>query len=105
MTISDGTVKGERVVGSERELYEAPLPAIVTVRDGLNIPRYPSVPGRIQSRKKPVDIKKAEPRVPKLEKLHLTLAPSKSKSAEILGQGEAAVPALIEVLKQIGVLA
>ncbi len=105
MTIKDGVVHCERVVGSERELYEAPLPAIVTVRDGLNIPRYPSVPGRIQSRKKPVDMKKAEPRVPKLEKLQLTLAPSKSKSAEILGQGEAAVPALIEVLKKIGILA
>jgi electron transfer flavoprotein beta subunit len=105
MTISGKIAQCERVVGSDREIYEAPLPAIITVRDGLNIPRYPSVPGRIQSRKKPVDIKKAEPRVPKLEKLHLTLAPSKSKGAEILGEGEAAVPALIEVLQKIGILA
>jgi electron transfer flavoprotein beta subunit len=63
------------------------------------------VPGRIQSRKKPLDIKEAEPRVPKLEKLQLTVAPSNSKGAEILGEGEAAVPALIEVLKKIGILA
>jgi electron transfer flavoprotein beta subunit len=104
MTITGNLAQCERVVGSDREIYEAPLPAIITVRDGLNIPRYPSVPGRIQSRKKPVDIKKTEPSVPKLEKLHLTLAPSKSKGAEILGEGEAAVPALIEVLQKIGIL-
>ena len=105
MTVGEGVVKCERVAGSERELYEAPLPAIVTVRDGLNIPRYPSVPGRIQARKKPVDIKKPVARVPKLEKLQLTVAPTNSKGAEILGEGEAAVPALVEVLKKIGILA
>jgi electron transfer flavoprotein beta subunit len=104
MTITGNVAQCERVVGSDREIYEAPLPAIITVRDGLNIPRYPSVPGRIQSRKKPVDIKKTEPSVPKLEKLQLTLAPSKSKGAEILGEGEAAVPALIDVLQKIGIL-
>ena len=69
----------------------------MTVRDGLNIPRYPSVPGRMQARKKPVDMKKADPRVPKLEKLNLTIAPSKSTGAD-------AVPALVEVLKKIGAL-
>jgi electron transfer flavoprotein beta subunit len=72
------------------------------VRDGLNIPRYPSVPGRMQARKKPVDMKKAEARVPKLEKVNLALAPSKSKGAEVLGKGVEAVPALVEILKKIG---
>jgi electron transfer flavoprotein beta subunit len=47
-------------------------------------------------------MKKAEPRVPKLEKVTLALAPSKDKGAEILGKGAEAVPALVEVLKQIG---
>ncbi|MEY3650496.1 MAG: hypothetical protein RL370_1199, partial [Actinomycetota bacterium] len=61
-----------------------------------------SVPGRMQARKKPVDMKKAEPRVPKLEKVNLALAPSKAKGAEVLGNGPEAVPALVEVLKKIG---
>ncbi len=101
MKIENGIASCERVVATGREHYEAPLPAIVTVRDGLNIPRYPSVPGRMQARKKPVDMKKADPRVPKLEKLNLTIAPSKSTGAEILGNGADAVPALVEVLKKM----
>ena len=52
--MADGTIRCERAVGSEREVYAVPLPAVITVRDGLNIPRYPSVPGRIKARKKPV---------------------------------------------------
>ncbi len=102
MKVENGTVSCDRVVANGREHYEAPLPAIVTVRDGLNIPRYPSVPGRMQARKKIVDMKKAEARVPKLEKVTLALAPSKDKSAQILGKGADAVPALVDVLKQIG---
>jgi len=102
MKIENGVALCDRVVATGREHYEVALPAIVTVRDGLNIPRYPSVPGRMQARKKPVDMKKAEARVPKLEKVNLALAPSKAKGAEILGNGVDAVPALVEILKKIG---
>lgn len=105
MTIAEGVAKCERSVGSVRELYETPLPAVITVRDGLNIPRYPSVPGRIQARKKPVDMKKPLPRVPKLEKVSLSVVPSDSAGAQILGNGVDAVPALVDVLRTIGILA
>ena len=104
MRIENGKVSCDRVVPAGREHYEAPLPAIITVRDGLNIPRYPSVPGRMQARKKPIDMKKAQPRVPQLVKLNLEVAPSKSTGAEILGNGVEAVPALVDVLKKIGTI-
>ncbi len=104
MKIENGIAHCERVVASGREIYQAPLPAIVTVRDGLNIPRYPSVPGRMQARKKIIDVRKTQPLVPKLEKLNLTIAPSKSKGAEVLGHGVEAVPALIAVMKKIGTI-
>lgn len=102
MKIENGVIMCERTVDGGREHYEAPLPAIITVRDGLNIPRYPSVPGRIQARKKTVELRKIAARTPKLEKLFLTLAPAKGKSAEILGNGVDAVPALVEILSKIG---
>ncbi len=104
MKVENEKVSCERVVPTGRELYEAPLPAIITVRDGLNIPRYPSVPGRMQARKKSVEFKRAEPRVPKLEKLKLSVVPSKSTGAQILGKGVEAVPALVDVLKKIGII-
>ena len=35
----------EQEVGTGRDVYDVPLPAVVTVKEGLNLPRYPSVPG------------------------------------------------------------
>ena len=104
MTIDGGVARCERAVGSAREVYEVTLPAVITVKDGLNIPRYPSVPGRIKARKKPVDTVIIEKPAARLEKVRLDLAVEEARSAEILGTGVDAVPALVEIFKNIGVL-
>ena len=49
----DGRVRCERDVSGARDVYEAPLPAVLTVLEGLNLPRYPSVPGRLRAKQKP----------------------------------------------------
>jgi electron transfer flavoprotein beta subunit len=94
----------ERAVGSTREVYEVTLPAVITVLDGLNIPRYPSVPGRIKARKKPVD--KVSITIPAQTTVRTTLRVpvSTSKGATNLGTGPDAAKALVAVLKQIGVM-
>ena len=104
LTITDGVARCERAVGSAREVYEVPLPAVISVKDGVNIPRYPSVPGRIKARKKPVDVVAGERPDPKLEKVRLDLVEEETRSAEVLGTGPEAVPALVEVFKKIGVI-
>jgi electron transfer flavoprotein beta subunit len=98
-----GIARCERSVGSIREVYEVPLPAVITVKDGVNIPRYPSVPGRIKARKKPID--KVTPTTPiaKLEKTGLSVPPAKSTGAKILGHGPEAAIALVALLREIGV--
>ena len=35
--------------------FELPLPAVVSVKEGINLPRYPSVPGRLRARKKEIE--------------------------------------------------
>lgn len=104
LTVSDGQVTCERAVGSTREVYRAPLPAIVTTKDGLNIPRYPSVPGRIKARKKPVDIKEVTVPAARLRKQRLVVPASQAKSAEDLGTGATAAAGIVDVMRQIGVL-
>ena len=104
LSIADGVARCERAVGSAREVYEVPLPAVISVKDGVNIPRYPSVPGRIKARKKPVDVVNAERPDPKLEKTRLDLVEEETRSAEVLGTGPEAVPALVEIFKKIGVI-
>lgn len=105
LSVDGGVARCERVVGSEREVYEVSLPAVIAVKDGVNIPRYPSVPGRIKARKKPLDTVTPEPRPLRMEKVKLALPPQETSSAKVLGSGAEAAPQIVEVLKEIGVLA
>jgi electron transfer flavoprotein beta subunit len=103
LKIENGVARCERSVGSLREVYEVPLPAVITVKDGVNIPRYPSVPGRIKARKKPID--RVTPTLPvaKLEKTGLSVPPANSSGAKILGHGPEAAIALVALLRESGV--
>jgi electron transfer flavoprotein beta subunit len=86
------------------ETFELPLPAIVTVKEGLNLPRYPSVPGRLRARKKEVDRVTPERRPGGLEKIGLRLPPTTATTAEVLGRGPDAAPAVVDLLQRIGVI-
>jgi electron transfer flavoprotein beta subunit len=101
--LHDGTVRVERDAGGARDVYESPLPAVLTVLEGLNLPRYPSVPGRLRAKSKPLAV--SEPTRPeqRLEKVRLVLPPGQGKQAEILGDGAAAAPRVVEVMQQLGV--
>jgi electron transfer flavoprotein beta subunit len=104
VTVEDGKATFERPVKAGREVYEVPLPAVVTVLDGLNVPRYPSVPGRIRAKKKPIERRSPERPEPRLEKTRLEVPVTETKQAQVLGTGPEAAPAAVEVFKQIGVI-
>jgi len=99
-----GTVHCERPAGSGKETFSVPLPAVVTVKEGLNLPRYPSVPGRIRAKKKPIESSTPTRPEPRLEKTKLVVPPSQGKQVQILGKGVDAAPAVVEMFKQIGVI-
>ena len=98
----DGRIRVERDVGGARDVYEAPTPAVLAVLEGLNLPRYPSVPGRLRAKSKPLAL--SEPARPEqqLEKLRLVLPAGEGKHAEVLGQGADAAPKVVEVLVGLG---
>ena len=101
--IGDGRARVERDAGGSRDVYEVRLPAVLTVLEGLNLPRYPSVPGRLRAKSKPLAV--VEPSRPesKLEKLRLVVPEGQGKQAEILGHGAEAAPKVVEVMLQLGV--
>jgi len=103
IAVEDGQVRCERDAGGPRDVYVVPLPAVLTVLEGLNLPRYPSVPGRLRAKSKPLAV--AEPSRPesKLEKLRLVVPEGQGKQAEILGHGADAAPKVVEVMQQLGV--
>lgn len=54
LELADGTVKIERQTDDGYQVVQAATPAIVSVWDTINEPRYPSFKGIMQAKKKPV---------------------------------------------------
>jgi len=93
----------EQEVPGGRDVYDVPLPALVTVKEGLNLPRYPSVPAKLRAKGKPLDSRAVERPAPKLEKLRLVVPEGIGKQAEVLGEGAAAAPRVVAVMQELGV--
>jgi electron transfer flavoprotein beta subunit len=104
LEIGDGVATARRQAPGGWEVYEVPLPAVVAVREGINLPRYPSVPGRLRARKK--EIERIEParRPGGPELIRLSLPVEQERTAEILGTGPEAAPRVVEILREIGLL-
>jgi electron transfer flavoprotein beta subunit len=104
LAVEDGRVRLEQEGPGGRAVYELPLPAVATVLEGLNLPRYPSVPGRMRAKRKPIATSTPARPAARLELVRLALPPGQGKQAEVLGHGAEAAPAVVDVLRQIGVL-
>jgi electron transfer flavoprotein beta subunit len=102
LSAEDGRLRCEQEVAGGRDVYMLPVPAVVTVLEGINLPRYPSVPAKLRARQKPVETRTPERPEPRLERLRLVVPPG-GKQAEILGEGAGAAPAVVEVMRDIGV--
>ena len=103
LSVADGRARCEQEVAAGRDVYDVPLPAVVTVKEGLNLPRYPSVPAKLRANRKPVDARPVERSASRLEKLRLVVPEGAGKQAEVLGHGPEAAPAIVEVLQKLGV--
>jgi len=107
ISVDGATVRCERERTSHppgRDVYAVPTPAVVTVLEGINLPRYPSVPGRMRAKRKPLAASEPGRAQPKLEMVRLKLPESSSKQAEVLGHGPDAAPRVVEILSEIGVM-
>ena len=103
VAVDGGSVRCEREEGAGRDVYVLPLPALVSVKEGLNLPRYPSVPAKIRAKSKPVAESEPTRAASRLEKVRLVHPEGQAKQAEILGEGAAAATRVVEVLLQLGV--
>ena len=104
LSVADGVARAEQEVAGGRDVYEVRTPAIVAVLEGINLPRYPSVPGRIRAKSKPVAVSNPVRPPQRLEMLRLVVPASEAKQAKILGRGRDAAPAVVELLASVGVL-
>lgn len=105
LEIRDGTVVAKREISQGWEVYEVALPAVFTIKEGINVPRYPSLPGRLRAKKKEIaEIEPGRRGEGGLEKVCLQKPAEEATEAEILGEGPEAAPKVVDVLKELGVL-
>lgn len=55
LEIEDGKARVEKDVEGDTEIIEVALPVLVTAQQGLNEPRYPSLPGIMKAKKKTIE--------------------------------------------------
>ena len=103
--IGDGVVRARREAGGGWDVFELPLPAVVSVREGINLPRYPSLPGRLRAKKAEIERLTPERRADGLEKVRLLVPQEEAKTVEILGDGPSAAPRVAELLRELGLVA
>jgi electron transfer flavoprotein beta subunit len=100
---ADRARAGREYQGSQ-ETFEVPLPAVITVKEGINLPRYPSLPGRLRAKRAVIEEYQPEQQPEGLRKELLRVPQTEQHQATVLGQGADAVPALVRVLEEFGVL-
>ena len=89
----------DREIEGGVEVVEFPLPAVITADKGLNEPRYPALKGIMAAKKKQLDVKPLALGKGMLEVVALTPPPQR-KDGKIVGEGAAAVPELVRLLRE-----
>jgi len=98
LSLEEGRVIAEREVEGARETIEAPLPCAITCQKGLNEPRFASLKGIMAAKKKPLETREVTLEAATVEVVDMVL-PEPRPAGRILGEGIAAVPLLIDALR------
>lgn len=98
LEITGATGRAERVLEGASEVVEFPLPALLTIDDGLNKERLPSLKGIMAAKKKPLDVKPAQFGDARVTVAKMSLPPERA-AGRILGDSSAAVPELVRLLQ------
>jgi len=106
LEIDGDKVTAERDVEGDVEIIETKLPVLVTAQQGLNEPRYPSLPGIMKAKKKPLERLTAadlginpEEVQPKTETVEVFLPPKKQAGKILQGDLDAQVKELVSLLR------
>lgn len=106
LEIDGDTVKIDKDVEGDVEKIETSLPLLVTCQQGLNEPRYPSLPGIMKAKKKPLeeleidDLELDEDELePKTRTVEIFLPPEKEAGRVLEGEIEDQVKELVSLLR------
>ncbi len=98
LEVAGGRGKAQRQLEGATESVEFPLPAVVTIDEGVARPRLPSLKGIMAAKKKPLEVKPAQLGEARLSVVTMELPPDRPPG-RIIGEGADAVPELIRLLQ------
>ena len=98
LDIQDGRGTARRELEGAAEIFDFPLPAVVTIDEGIARARLPSLKGIMGAKKKPLEVKPAALETPRLAVTKMELPPERT-GGRIIGEGPAAVPELVRLLQ------
>lgn len=98
LDIAGGKGTASRTLEGATEIVEFPLPAVLTIDEGLNKERLPSLKGIMAAKKKPMEVKPAQFGDSRVTITKMELPPERA-AGRILGDSSAAVPELIRLLQ------
>ncbi|MEI6495466.1 MAG: electron transfer flavoprotein beta subunit/FixA family protein [Actinomycetota bacterium] len=102
--VADGAVRARREADAGVEVYQLPMPVVLGVKEGINLPRYPTLKGRLASKK--VEVAQIVPAGDSGGQRLVSLQPpaEQASSLVILGKGPEAASAVVDVLEELGLL-
>lgn len=98
---SVATVRRESDAGVE--IYKLKTPACVGVKEGINLPRYPTMKGRLASKKVAITQSPATGEAGGLKLITLQRPAERASNTKILGNGPEAASAVVDLLEELGV--
>jgi electron transfer flavoprotein beta subunit len=98
LDVASGRGSARRELEGAAELVEFPLPAVVTIDEGVARPRYPTLKGIMAAKKKPLESKPAQLGAVRVTVQKAELPPERP-AGRIIGEGAAAVPELVRLLQ------
>ncbi len=98
LEVADGKGTAKRALEGAVEVVEFPLPAVLTIDEGIARPRLPALKGIMAAKKKPIDVKPAELGEARLTVTAMQLPPERAPG-RIVGEGAEAVPELVRLLQ------
>jgi electron transfer flavoprotein beta subunit len=104
LRISGKTAIAQREAPGGWENYEVDLPAVFTLKEGINLPRYPSLPGKLRAKKKPIEHVSPQKSGNDVHKLRLITPKEQESHVLILGHGAGAAAKVARLLQELGVI-
>jgi electron transfer flavoprotein beta subunit len=102
--IEGSGLKLRRDTPSGSEVYQIPTPAVLAIKEGINLPRYPTLKGRLNAKK--VEVRRlSQAMTGSGQKMIRLVSPDVEVSkTTILGTGPDSAVALVDVLEELQVL-